>query len=60
LEISNQSNVAVALYPDMYICQIAVEYLSSPAEVPYNLRKKSLYLKKKGPAEAETKNLFDV
>lgn len=59
LEISNQSNLPVALYPEMYICQIAVEYLSSPAEVPYNKRKKSLYSKAKGPMEAMVKNLFE-
>jgi dCTP deaminase len=58
LEISNQSNLAIALYPGMYICQIACEHLSSPAEVPYDKRKKSLYLKQKGPKEADTKNLF--
>jgi len=59
LEISNQANLAVALYPEMYICQISVEYLSSPAKVPYNLRKKSLYSKAKMPVVAKTKNLFD-
>ena len=59
LEISNQSNLPVALYPGMYICQIAVEYLSSPAENPYNKRKKSLYLKAKEPLVARTKNLFE-
>jgi len=59
LEISNQSNLPVALYPDMYICQIAVEYLSSPAEAPYNKRKKSLYSKSIGPVAAKPKNLFD-
>jgi dCTP deaminase len=58
LEISNQANLPVALYPEMYICQIAVEYLSSPAEVPYNARKKSLYSKAKGPMAAKVKNLF--
>ncbi len=58
LEISNQSNLAVTLYPKMYICQIAVEMMSSPAETPYNKRKKSLYLKQKGPTEAKTRNLF--
>ncbi len=58
LEISNQSNVAVTLYPDMYICQVAVYQLSSPAEMPYNKRKKSLYLKQKRPTEIKTKNLF--
>ncbi|MGC8651463.1 MAG: dCTP deaminase [Minisyncoccia bacterium] len=59
LEISNQSNLPVALYPEMYICQIAVEYLSSPAEIPYNKRKKSLYSKSIGPMPAQTKNLFE-
>lgn len=58
LEISNQSNVAVALYPNMYICQVAVYKLSSPAETPYNKRKKSLYLKQSKPTEVKTKNLF--
>ena len=58
LEISNQSNLAVALYPNMYICQIAVHQMSSPAEVPYNKRKKSSYLKQIEPTEANTKNLF--
>lgn len=58
LEISNQSNLAVALYPGMYICQIAAQQLSSPAEVPYNKRKKSLYLKSRKPKEANVKNLF--
>lgn len=58
LEISNQSNLPVALYPNMHICQIAVEPLSSPAEVPYNKRQKSLYSKSKGPVSAKTDNLF--
>jgi dCTP deaminase len=59
LEISNQSNLPVALYPDMHICQIAIEFLSSPAETPYNKRKKSLYSKSNGPIVAKTNNLFD-
>lgn len=58
LEISNQSNIAIAIYPGMYICQIACEYLYSPAEVPYNERKRSLYSGQSGPTEANTKNLF--
>ncbi|HQA95912.1 MAG TPA: dCTP deaminase [Candidatus Colwellbacteria bacterium] len=58
LEISNQSDLPVKLYPGMYICQVAVEYLSSLAERPYNLRKKSLYNKQKGPTAANPKNLF--
>ncbi|MFI5205344.1 MAG: dCTP deaminase [Candidatus Paceibacterales bacterium] len=58
LEISNQANVPVALYPDMYICQVAVEELSSPSEVPYNKRKKSLYNRQSDTTEVRTSNLF--
>lgn len=58
LEISNQSNIAVALYPDMYICQFAIHQMSSPAEVPYNKRKKSLYVGQRGVMQASTSNLF--
>ena len=58
LQLSNQSNVAIAIYPGMYICQIACEFLSSPAEVPYNKRKKSLYMNSNGSKQANTKNLF--
>lgn len=59
LEISNQSNVAVMLYPGMYICQVAAHLLSSPAEVPYSKRKKSLYHKARTTVIANPKNLFD-
>lgn len=58
LEISNQSNVPVAIYPNMYICQLAVSTLSSKAEIPYGKRRKSLYYKQKGPTETDTRNLF--
>lgn len=58
LEISNQSPIAIAIYPNMYICQIACEYLYTPSEVPYNKRKKSLYSGQSGPTEASIKNLF--
>ena len=59
LEVSNQSDIPVALYPGMYICQVAVENLSSRAEMPYNKRKKSLYSKAKEPLPAKTNNLFE-
>lgn len=60
LEISNQSNVAIALYPGMFICQIAVHEMSSDAEVPYHKRKRSVYHKAraKGTVVANPKNLF--
>lgn len=58
LELSNLSGLPVRLYPGMFICQIAVHRLSSPAEVPYNLRKKSAYINDKAPGIANTQNLF--
>ena len=48
LEISNQSNVAVAIYSGMYICQLAVNKLTSPSENPYNKRKNLYILGRKG------------
>ena len=58
LEISNQSNVAVALYAGMFICQVATHQMTSSAHEPYNKRKDSQYMKQKGPIEASTKNLL--
>ena len=58
LEISNQSEISIILYPDMYICQIAIEELSSPCEKSYSQRKKSLYSNSNGPKEANISNLF--
>ena len=43
LEISNLNRMPVALYPDMRICQIAFETMSSPAEMPYNKKPGSKY-----------------
>ncbi len=59
LELSNQANLPIAIYPGMYICQIDCIMLSSPAENPYNKRKKSLYHKASGPQNADTRNLFE-
>jgi dCTP deaminase len=58
LEISNQAEIPIMLYPDMYICQIAVEWLSSPCESSYLDRKKSLYQGSVGPRAASSTNLF--
>lgn len=59
LELSNQANLPITIYPGMYICQVDCLMLSSPAEVPYNKRKKSIYSKQKGPTAPNTKNLFE-
>lgn len=58
LEISNRLEIAVQLYPGMYICQIAIEKLSSAAACPYHARPRALYLGDRGPTEARTANLF--
>lgn len=58
LEISNHADLPVLLHAGMYICQIAVHELSSPAVRPYNKRKNSLYRRSRGPVVARTKNLF--
>lgn len=58
LEVSNHADLPVLLHAGMYICQIAVHALSSPAARPYNKRQKSLYRKNRGPVAARTKNLF--
>ncbi|MDO8649084.1 MAG: dCTP deaminase [Candidatus Peregrinibacteria bacterium] len=43
LEISNLNRLPVALYPGMRVCQIAFEEMSSPADMPYNLKPNSKY-----------------
>ena len=43
LEISNLNRMPVALYPGMRICQLAFEMMTSPAEMPYNLKPFSKY-----------------
>ncbi len=48
LEISNQAEIPIVLYPDMYICQIAVESLSSPCEFSYKERKNHFIKTRKG------------
>jgi len=58
LELSNQSNLPIAIYADMYICQVDCQVMSSPAEIPYHKRKKSIYAGSDGPVGPNTKNLF--
>ncbi len=43
LEISNMNTVPVALYPEMRVCQLAFEQMSSPALVPYGEKSCSKY-----------------
>lgn len=48
LEIGNIARMPVALYPEMRICALSFEYLTAPAEIPYDKRKTSKYLNQKG------------
>ena len=53
LELANMGKLPVALYPDMRICSLSFEQLSSPAEVPYFKKKSAKYLHQKGPGESK-------
>jgi len=52
LEISNINRIPVALYPGMRVCQLAFETMSSPADIPYNLKKSSKYQGQELPEES--------
>ncbi len=56
LEISNLNRMPVALYPGMRVCQLAFEQMSSPAEMPYNLKPNSKYLGQVLPEESRLMN----
>ena len=43
LEMANIGKMPVALYPGMRICKITFHKMTSPAEVPYNMRKNAKY-----------------
>ncbi len=53
LELANMGKMPVALYPDMRICSISFEQLSSPADVPYYKKKSAKYVGQKGPGESK-------
>lgn len=52
LEIANMGKMPIALYPEMRICSLAFEQLSSPADVPYYKKKNAKYAGQKGPEES--------
>lgn len=53
LEITNINRIPVALYPGMRVCQLAFETMSSPAEIPYNMKKSSKYQGQIMPQESK-------
>lgn len=52
LELANMGKMPVALYPDMRICSISFEQLTSPAEVPYYKKKSAKYVGQTGPEQS--------
>lgn len=53
LEISNLSNIPIALYPGMKIAQMSFHEMTSPALVPYGSKKLgSKYQGQRGPTES--------
>jgi len=55
LEMSNISPIPILLYPQVKICQLAFETLSSPAEVPYSAKKTAKYA---GATEPQPSQIF--
>ena len=55
LELANMGKMPVALYPNMRICSISFEQLSSPADIPYYKKKSAKYIGQKGPGESKIK-----
>lgn len=49
MELSNLGRMAVALYPGMRICSFTFEQLSSPALVPYRMKKDNKYAGQSDP-----------
>lgn len=53
LEISNIGRLPILLYPQMRICQLVFETLSSPVAVPYNKKKGAKYHGLRSPQESK-------
>ncbi len=47
MELGNMGRMPVALYPNMRICSMTFEELSSPALVPYSKKKSAKYVGQK-------------
>lgn len=53
LELANMGKMPVALYSGMRICSISFEQLTTPAEIPYYMKKSAKYVGQKGPDESK-------
>lgn len=59
LEISNLSNLPIALYPGMKICQFSLMQMTSPAKFPYGHKKnKSHYQRQTGVVGSNIKSVW--
>lgn len=57
LELSNVGKMPVAFYPNMRVCQISFEMLSSPAELPYgHPDRRSKYQGQMGPTASRIRH----
>ncbi len=52
LELANMGKIPVKLYPNMRICALTFEVLSTPAQTPYSLKKEAKYLNQTEPMES--------
>ena len=55
LEIANLSKVPVCLYPNMRVCRLTFDELSSLPELTYDKRKNSKYVNQHGPSISKIK-----
>ena len=53
LELANIGKLPIKLTPGMRICQLVLEKLSSPAEVPYGAKKSAKYFNESGASQSK-------
>ncbi len=52
LELANVGKLPIKLYPKMRVCQIVIQKLLTPCDVPYGVRPGSKYLNEKGATQS--------
>lgn len=52
LELANIGKLPIKLTPGMRVCQLVLETLSSPAEVPYGAKKSAKYFNESGASQS--------
>ena len=52
LELANVGKLPIKLYPGMRVCQIVIQKMLSPCDVPYGVRPGSKYLNEKGATQS--------